>query len=378
MGAHPKPAIVAALLAIAGCGDNAATPDGPDAATSDASPPAACLASDACLATELAGACERTFALGAVMVIADGDTRYRAACGHADRARTRPMTVGDRFRIGGVTETFTAALALQLVDDDAVALDDTVASFGLDVDGAATITVRDLLAHTAGLVDYHADPGFDWSQPWTIASVIAWVTAERDLLFAPGTAWSYAGTGFEVASEIVGAEGRPPYPTALRTRLLEPLGLADTFLEGAEPIAGGRVEGSHLTGATPVAPSGTDDWASASGSMVSTGDDLATWAQRLLGGDDVLAPATRSQMTTPIVLPDRTQPLYLDSHVGLGLSIEDDEPDGPIYWHGGVDFGFVAYVGIQPATGRVVAVVLNSENLDPIEFGEMGWAILER
>jgi fructokinase len=45
---------------------------------------------------------------------------------------------------------------------------------------------------------------------------------------------------------------------------------------------------------------------------------------------------------------------------------------------GGVDFGVVAYVGIQPATGRVVAVVLNSENLDPIEFGEMGWAILER
>ena len=65
---------------------------------------------------------------------------------------------------------------LRLVQNGMLGLDDTVSSFGLAVDAADTITVRHLLSHTSGLIDYNFRASFDWSLVWTTPEVLAWVT----------------------------------------------------------------------------------------------------------------------------------------------------------------------------------------------------------
>jgi D-alanyl-D-alanine carboxypeptidase len=96
---------------------------------------------------------------GAVLVARDGDDVLRLAAGTADRATGRPMRPELRFRAGSVTKTFVATVALQLVGEGALSLDDTVEHWlpGL-VPGGAAISVRQLLDHTSGLFDYTEDP----------------------------------------------------------------------------------------------------------------------------------------------------------------------------------------------------------------------------
>src|SRR5439155_13633784 len=84
---------------------------------------------------------------GAFVVVRDGDRTQSAAVGKIDPEA--------RFRIGSVTKTFVATLALQL----GLPLDGTVSNWlpGLLPDDDR-ITVRDLLAHRSGLPDVADDP----------------------------------------------------------------------------------------------------------------------------------------------------------------------------------------------------------------------------
>src|SRR4051794_15321295 len=63
---------------------------------------------------------------GAVVLARRGEQTRILARGYADRATRRSMRAGDRFRIGSVTKTFTATVALQLAGEGRLSLDDTV------------------------------------------------------------------------------------------------------------------------------------------------------------------------------------------------------------------------------------------------------------
>ncbi|HTN82361.1 MAG TPA: serine hydrolase domain-containing protein, partial [Sorangium sp.] len=96
--------------------------------------------------------------VGAVVVVArDGQVVYRRAAGFADREAGRPVREDTVFRLASMTKPIVSAAALALVDAGALGLDDPVTkwlpSFSPRLaDGrAATITVRHLLTHTAGL-----------------------------------------------------------------------------------------------------------------------------------------------------------------------------------------------------------------------------------
>ena len=88
---------------------------------------------------------------GIIVRLRDGDDVYELARGNA--------SAGDRFRVGSVTKTYVAALALTLADAGVLALDDTVAEYLPELlrDGDR-VTVRQLLGHTAGLFDYTLEP----------------------------------------------------------------------------------------------------------------------------------------------------------------------------------------------------------------------------
>ncbi len=342
---------------------------------------APCDLSEACLQEELDRLCYLLNPLGAVLAVqVDPETRYVAACGFADIAKTRPMVVNDRFRVGSITKTFTSALVLRRVEAGTIALSDTVDSFGLTSDASASITVAHLLSNTSGLIDYNFEPTFDWDSVWTTPEVLTWVTDNFEPAFAPGESFLYSGTGFLLASEVVATTGTP-YTEALRQELLVPLGLQDTFLEGAEPIPGGLVEGSLLSGSGPIPPEHDVLWPSADGTLVSTADDVLTFFQHLLMSRDVLSAATLETMLEPTMLTGGATPDYPsflgDSSYGLGIATQQDA-DGPIHWHGGVNFGFVCQVSFQPATGRGVAVMINTEDVSRLPFVNLGWDLLRR
>jgi D-alanyl-D-alanine carboxypeptidase len=132
--------------------------DRPATPASVRAPPATRAPADpAALQRQLDGVVE-TGALGVVALVRSGQQTWQGASGLGDLAAKRPARAGDRFRIGSVTKSFVATVALQLVGEGKLGLDDHLERWlpGLVPNGDA-ITVRQLLNHTSGLYDYTDD-----------------------------------------------------------------------------------------------------------------------------------------------------------------------------------------------------------------------------
>jgi D-alanyl-D-alanine carboxypeptidase len=83
-----------------------------------------------------------------IVLVSDDGREYVATAG------TRRPDPNQRFRIGSVTKTFTAAIVLQLVEEGRLRLDNTLDEHlpGLGA-RAEEITIRQLLNHRSGLVN---------------------------------------------------------------------------------------------------------------------------------------------------------------------------------------------------------------------------------
>ena len=165
-------------------------------------------------------ALERLLELGVpgAQVDADGST---AARGVADLETGRPMRPGLSFRIGSVTKSFTATVALQLVAERRLRLGETVERWLPGVlPYGGTVSLRNLLQHTSGVPDYwEAGP-----DPLNIsfvndAAVRAQTYAPREIVervsgeppdFAAGSRVEYSNTNYVLLGMIIeAATGKP-------------------------------------------------------------------------------------------------------------------------------------------------------------------------
>jgi methyl acetate hydrolase len=167
---------------------------------------------------------------------------YQGAFGMADVATGRALTADALFRIASMTKAITSTAAMQLVEQGRFGLDDPVEKYlpafaRLQVfesfDGATgayrlrpatrIVTVRHLMTHTSGLGygftnatvrDFKPRAGEDYPV--------------GPLVFEPGEGWLY-GTSTDWLGRLVEAVSGRPLDEYFRRRILEPLGMADTF-----------------------------------------------------------------------------------------------------------------------------------------------------
>ena len=216
-----------------------------------------------------------------------------------------------RYRIASVTKAFTAVLALQLVADRRLDLNQTVQHYlpGALPGAYPPITVGQLLNHTSGLpfslVDAeNADPRwfvahrFDY---WTPQQVVDSAVAQP-IAFAPGTEQRYNGVNYFLAGMIIEKIDRHPYAESLRRRILRPLGLHHTSLPAPGEV---RIPGPHARGYVTVDGSLVDvteqsPWGWAESGIISTNADLTRFLTALLGGR--LLP--KAQLTEMVTLPN--------------------------------------------------------------------------
>lgn len=233
---------------------------------------------------------------GSVLVAWQGKVIYRKGFGWANAEWKVPNTPATKFRIGSVTKQFTAMLIMQLVEEGKLRLDGTIGDYLPDYPAGPgrAITVHQLLTHTSGLHNYTAIPRFfpEWSRlPQSPAALLAMFDS-LPLDFAPGTSWRYSNSGYLVLGAIIERVGGKPYDVALRTRILDPLGLKDTGYDWNTPVIPNRAEGytrgfdgdehaNYIDMSTPYS----------AGGMFSTVEDLYRWDQAL-AARKLLSPAS--------------------------------------------------------------------------------------
>ena len=290
-------------------------------------------------------------------VVWEGAAGLRSARGESAVA----MRAGDTFEVASITKTFTAACALLLVEDGALELDAPIGralpastTNGLLVfkghDYGAELTLRQLLSHRSGMPDYWTDPPFvkrhanaflraflaDRDRVWKPDEILPYVRALTPI-GPPGSQFHYADSNYVVLGLLLERVTGSPLPQLLRERLLEPLGLHDTYfsyLESPRNAAHShRYEGAlDLDGQ----PRQTADWAG--GGLVSSTRDLSRFLFALAEGKLFRLPTTYRAMT------EWTKTTTEGVSYGLGLfHVELPNGAGDLIGHDGHGNAFMYY-----------------------------------
>jgi D-alanyl-D-alanine carboxypeptidase len=212
----------------------------------------------------------------ALEVIRNGKCIKRAAYGMANlewRTRATPDTV---FEIGSVTKQFTTAGILLLVQDGKLSLDDPLSQYVKNTpDIWKGITLRHLLTHTSGIINYTKIDGFDLDMHLTQAQFIRRLAAQP-IDFQPGEKWSYCNSGFNLLGYVIENVSGTNYWQYMRDRVFGPLGMTCTTNRDPAGIIPWRASGyeTNHSGAYINRDYNLTDIFSA-GAIVSTVGDLA-------------------------------------------------------------------------------------------------------
>jgi D-alanyl-D-alanine carboxypeptidase len=304
---------------------------------------------------------------GAIATLYRGGRLTVLRAGRADVARKRPPRATDHMRIASVAKTFSGAVALRLVRDGRLGLDDTIAQRLPGMPPAwGGVTVRQLLDHTSGVPDYTRSDAFAeqaMNDPRGFVSptgVIDWVRADP-LAFAPGSRYAYSNTDNILVGLIAEAVTGRPYPDLLADFVFAPARLRDTsfptrritlprpFVHGYITAPGERDE--DVT--TFLSPSGA--WAS--GAIVSTPAELNTFIRAYLGRRFFGAPEQREQMRF-VAGGQSSPPGPGRNAAGLAL-FRYRTRCGTVYGHTGNFPGYVQFAAATADGRRAVTTSLN-------------------
>lgn len=259
--------------------------------------------------------------ISTAVVLSDG-RMLASAAGVADKVTKRHARTTTSYAVASITKMFVATAAMQLVDEGVLTLDEPVARWLPDLSGAAVITLRDLLGHTSGLTAGVVDGNL--THRWTPAEVLAQTSPP---VCEPRACFNYADDNFVAAGQVIAAATGQPIETVLRTRILQPLHLGHSWLQGFERprgvVAPGAAGGDSLfddpNGNVPATEFVTR--IGAGGALASTAPDLARFGEALFRGDLIDADSLRT-MTDPE--PSASLPCADVRHCspGYGLGVE--------------------------------------------------------
>jgi len=296
----------------------------------------------------------------------DGRTIVLRA-GRADVTRPGAPRVGDHMRIASIAKAFSGAVALHLVQEGLLGLNDTIGErlAGMMPPEWSAVTVREMLNHTSGLPDYTQSAGFRkqaMTNPRGYVSpteIIDWVRKDG-LVFTPGSRYEYSNTDNIVVGLIAQQVTGESYGRLLSTLVFRPAGLTQTsfptrrislpapFLHGYDVEPGQAPQ--DVT--TLLSPSGA--WAS--GAIVSTPGDLGAFIRADLGGRFFGEAQRREQLQ---FVPGSSSPAGPGTN-SAGLAIfRYKTACGTVYGHTGNFPGYVQWAAATADGRRSVTTSLN-------------------
>ena len=300
----------------------------------------------------------------AAIVFPDG-RMWSGAAGHAVLEPERPMTTRTSLPFDSVTKVMTAALALRMVEQGRLRLDDTVRRWYPAWRGDPRATVRDLLGHRAGT----RDPGARFVQG-VIRRPRRTVTAAKHIAAAPKPGArteeaEYSDTGFVIAGVILQRVTREPLAAALRREVFGHPGGEGLAFQPAERTNAPRARSYWYPdgGAKPTAvaegeilPSRAHASAyGPAGALAGRVPALARFGHELFGGR-ILARSSLREMA-------RFHPGGFWEGYGLGLAANSLD-EHPMWGHGGDGLGSHTEFWYLPRERLTVAVAWNDELLD--------------
>ena len=295
-----------------------------------------------------------------VLVVRDGAPIICRAYGLSDLENRVPATPATNYRLASMTKQFTAAAILLVMQDGRLAVDDPARKWLPALpDAANAITIRQLLTHTSGLIDYEELIADGTPAQLRDADVLRLLESQNRTYFAPGAGYRYSNSGYSLLASIVGRASGRDFASFLRERIFEPLHMRNTlaYEEGISTVAH-RAYGYCAPNSSRI--SAAQAWQRADqsatsavlgdGGIYSSIDDLAKWDAALYD-DRLLKTESLRLAFSPVTKTDDPAVQY-----GFGWRIS-----GETLWHSGETMGFRNVILRYPRQRFTVIVLTNRD-----------------
>ena len=300
---------------------------------------------------------------GGVVIVGQGERiLYRKAYGSRALFPAKlPMTEDTIFDAASLTKVVATTTAIaKLFEQGKIRLSDPVTKYLPEFQGGkSTTTVRDLLVHFSGM-----RPDVDLVPKWSGYETGIKLALIDKPTSVPGTRFVYSDINYLLLGEMVRRISGMPLDEYVKTQVFEPLGMRDSGYNPSaalrDRIAPTEIEENN----TPWHGVVHDPTARYMGGVAghaglfTTADDLAKFAQMMLGGGKgILSPLTIQRFTTPNTPPG--QPILR----GLGWDMESpfSANRGELFPVG--SFGHTGFTGtslwMDPSTKGFVIVLTN-------------------
>jgi CubicO group peptidase (beta-lactamase class C family) len=314
----------------------------------------------------------------AVLVRLNGRTFFKRGYGRRDLRSGAPIDAHSNFRLASCTKQFTALAVMLLVHDGKLGLDDKLTDIFPEFPAyGRTITIRNLLNHTSGLVAYEdlmdkMYAGKPWQEiPQISDAAVFQLTAQQTATkFPPGSAWEYSNSGYCVLARVVEEASGLPFADFLHQRVFMPLKMYATvaYENGKNAVrarAYGYTKDAGLWLETDQSPTSAT---LGDGGIYSSLDDLSKWDDALRHST-LLNEAEMRPALTAVALPQDFHPAPeapggAPIKYGFGWFLNPYHGHARM-WHYGESIGFRTVIERFPADGLTIVILSNRTDLDP-------------
>ena len=321
----------------------------------------------------------------------DGKLVWSGASGWSDIENKVPVTTNTQFRIGSTAKALTGTALARMFDAKMIDLDSKISVYmdNLPNDNWQNITSRQLASHMAGLPHYKENTDYlGLYKTITLSSRYEQVEQSlsvfdgSELLFKPGTQFSYSTLGTVLLSAVMENAANTPYLEIMKKQVFEPLNMTATMAE---------FQGEHSKNLAKFywnnkgRSNSVRQWRDvdlshrlAGGGFISTSSDLVKMGCAFLD-NEFISEKTRDIFWTPQTLPDGSE---TPNGYSLGwrvLTREIDTKIGEITFanHGGVSRGAQSWLMVIPEHNMSIAVNINSNTKVFWDFGKVSMQILK-
>jgi CubicO group peptidase (beta-lactamase class C family) len=312
---------------------------------------------------------------GAVLVVKNGSIRFERGYGVVDLRSLRKIDAHTNFRLASCTKQFTAMAVMLLVRDGKLHYQERLTDVFPDFpEYGKSITIRNLLNHTSGLLDYEdlmAQPpaGTPSEKIPQIkdAGVLQLLKLQKTTKFPPGTKWDYSNSGYAVLAMVVEKTSGQPFGDYLRDHIFAPLEMTETlaYEKGKNTVANRAYGHNHAGGAWHEQDQSPTSAVLGDGGVYSSLDDLAKW-DRALAHHTLLSEAEMKPALTPATVADGSvqEPDGTPAAYGFGWFLNPYRNHRRM-WHYGETVGFRTTIQRLVEERLTIIVLCNRDDVAP-------------
>ena len=313
----------------------------------------------------------------AVEVIRNGQIVFQHGYGVTDLRTLHPIDEQTNFRLASLTKQFTAMAIMLLVHDGKLRYDEKLTEVFPDFPAyGKSITIREILNHTSGLLDYedlmakqYGNTPDDQIPQISDAGVLALMEKASNTHFPPGSKWQYSNSGYCVLAMVIEKISDKSYTNFLHERIFAPLKMSNTvaYVKGTNEISNRAYGHSLQGGAFRETDQSSTSATLGDGGVYTSLADLAKW-DAALAAHTLLSEAEMRPALTPV--HPSASPAQENGHAvsyGFGWFLEPYHGHERM-WHYGETIGFRTSIQRFPKDHLTVIVLSNRADLSAIDL----------